>query len=72
MPKKDSGSPPAGPLLTQEIVGTGETYGAFRPHGTRDWLAIYTVGGKGRFTHPGGETILSRGDIFIVRPGTPQ
>jgi AraC family transcriptional regulator of arabinose operon len=70
--KKDSGSPQAGPLMAQEIVGVGEQYGAYRPNGTRDWLAIYTVAGKGRFTYDGGETLLTTGDLFIVRPGTPQ
>ena len=72
MAKRDTGNPPAGPLLTQEIVGRGENYYAFRPNGTRDWLAIYTVGGKGRFTFAGDEVLLARGDFFVVRPGTPH
>ena len=36
----------------------GRGYAAYRPHGTQDWLLIYTVSGKGQFVFPvaGGKT----------------
>lgn len=72
MTKHQSTNPPAGPLLTGENVGRGENYLAYRPTGRRDWLAIYTIAGKGRFNHAQGQAIFTRGDLLVVRPGSPQ
>src|SRR5690349_24078444 len=47
-------------------------YLAWRPQGTRDWLIIYTLAGKGRFGFPGGERVVEPGDITLLRPGTPH
>ena len=45
-------------------------YSTWRPHGTRDWLLVHTIGGKGRFGFGGGEMIAEPGDWVLLRPGT--
>lgn len=46
----------------------GPGYAAYRAHGTRDWLIIYTVAGKGRFGHRGGELIALPGELTLLAP----
>ncbi len=45
-------------------------YTTWRPHGTDDWLLIYTVGGKGRFGYGAGEILAEPGDWVLLKPGT--
>lgn len=47
-------------------------YLAWRPRGTRDWLMIYTLAGRGRFGFGGNEIIVERGDAVLIAPGTPH
>jgi AraC family transcriptional regulator of arabinose operon len=59
-------------LLCTGHFQQGKGYEAWRPHGTRDWLLIYTIEGKGRFGHPQGEIVSRPGDLILLRPGTPH
>ncbi|CAN5510544.1 helix-turn-helix domain-containing protein [soil metagenome] len=45
-------------------------YSAYRSKGTRDWLLVYTVGGKGRFGFGRGEITTEPGAWVLLRPGT--
>jgi AraC family transcriptional regulator of arabinose operon len=72
MARRETNLPNAYPLRTDEDDGRGEGYGAYRPRGTLDWLAIYTLDGRGYFVHAAGTSVLTRGTLFVVRPGTPQ
>ncbi len=56
--------------LTTGLFHQTSGYSAWRPHGTRDWLLIYTVGGKGRFGYGSGEILAEPGDWVLLRPGT--
>jgi AraC family transcriptional regulator of arabinose operon len=60
------------PSLDQVVAGhfvRRGRYRAWREHGTRDWLLIYTAGGRGRFGFDGGEIITTAGDAVLLRPG---
>lgn len=59
----------ASPLVTGHFRA-GPGYAAYRLHGTRDWLLIYTVGGLGRFGYESGELISQPGTIVLLKPGT--
>ncbi len=61
-------APPPGTLVTGHFH-KGPRYATYRAHGTRDWLLVYTVSGRGRFGHAGGECITRPGDLVLVRPG---
>lgn len=62
--------PTVAPILTGHYQ-EGPEYASWRPHGTRDWLLIYTVGGRGRFETVGqGERRANPGDLVLLRPGT--
>lgn len=46
-------------------------YRTWRERGTRDWLLILTLDGRGRFGHgASGETVAGAGDAVLLRPGT--
>lgn len=62
-------APPPGPLITGHFH-KGPRYGTFRAHGTRDFLLVYTVGGRGRYGHARGELTAGPGDLVLLRPGT--
>jgi AraC family transcriptional regulator of arabinose operon len=59
------------PMITGHFV-EGPGYAAYRSRGTRDWLIIYTVAGKGRFGHAGGEMIATPGDLMLHAPESPH
>ena len=61
-------APPPGTLVTGHF-DKGPRYATFRESGTRDWLLVYTLGGRGRYGHAGGEFIAEAGDMVLVRPG---
>ncbi len=52
----------------KEVTG----YSSWRPHGTRDWLIILTLGGHGRFGHSKGEIVTSTNDLVLMKPDTPH
>lgn len=62
--------PTVAPILTGHFrEGTG--YTTWRPHGTTDWLLVFTNEGQGRFgTVGGGSLQASAGDLSLLRPGT--
>ena len=64
------GIPPPGLMVGHFQVSS--IYGARRPQGVKDWLLIYTHGGRGHFESEGQELRPRRGDIVLIRPDTPQ
>jgi AraC family transcriptional regulator of arabinose operon len=44
-------------------------YSVWRTAGTRDWLLIHTLAGRGRFGFDGGELNAIPGDTVLLRPG---
>lgn len=69
MSRAETGYPKFGQIITGHFR-QGKGYHAWRSHGTRDWLFIYTVSGQGRFGYAGGEWISQPGEAALVRPGT--
>jgi AraC family transcriptional regulator of arabinose operon len=59
----------AAPLVTGHFRA-GPGYSAYRRHGTRDWLLIYTMDGLGRFGYDGGALIVEAGMLVLLKPGT--
>jgi len=47
-------------------------YSVYRQHGTKDWLLLYTVSGRGRFGENEERGVLEEFDLALVRPGTPH
>lgn len=47
-------------------------YRAVRSRGVDDWLLIYTISGRGRFGHAGGDLVAESGDWVLLKPGTPH
>ncbi|HYF51907.1 MAG TPA: arabinose operon transcriptional regulator AraC [Planctomycetota bacterium] len=62
---------PVTQVVCGHIVG-GPRYHGYRPRGTREWLLIYTVKGRGRFGHAGGDLLAQPGDMVLIKPQTPQ
>jgi AraC family transcriptional regulator of arabinose operon len=48
------------------------SFANWRPHGTGDWLLIYTLGGSGRVTTPSGSFSTQPGDAILYAPGDFQ
>jgi AraC family transcriptional regulator of arabinose operon len=67
----DTPAPPAGQLVTGHFK-VGPRYATYREHGTRDWLLVYTVSGRGRYGHAGGDFLTRPGDLTLLKPGTPH
>jgi len=67
--RPDSPLPPAG-RLTTGLFRMRKNYARWREHGAPGWLLIYTLGGRGRFGHEKGETILEKGDLVLLMPRT--
>ena len=47
----------------------GRSYTTWRPHGTTDWLLIYTEAGSGRFATPAGTHETQPGEAVLLAPG---
>ncbi len=54
-----------------QVQGVGQTQ-ALRPDGTRDWLMVLTLSGKGYVCTEGRETVMERGALLLISPGTPH
>lgn len=52
----------------KEVTG----YSSWRPHGTRDWLLILTMGGHGRFGTGKGDFVANTNDLILIKPNTPH
>lgn len=60
-------------ILVADYYRMPEGYFCDRPEGTKDWLIMYTLSGKGIFKLENGEKLAcTEGGIVIVPPGTPQ
>lgn len=65
-------SPLSGSILGDlQFQGVGQTQ-ALRPNGTRDWLMVLTLSGRGYVCAEGKETIMERGSLLLIVPGTPH
>jgi AraC family transcriptional regulator, arabinose operon regulatory protein len=62
---------PANPLVCGEF-NQGGNYTNWRPHGSGDWLLIYTLQGAGRVVTDGRPWTLGTGQALLYRPGTAQ
>lgn len=49
-----------------------DTYETRRPHGMKDWLIVYTLGGEGYFLTPAGKRLCGEGDVALLRSGVPH
>ena len=64
-------SPVYGPLHAALWDTRGHVHG-WRPHGTRDWLLLYTDAGEGLVRHGTAEFRTKPGDVILYLPGTAQ
>ena len=65
-------SPLHGSILGDlQFQGVGQTQ-ALRPDGTRDWLMVLTLSGRGYVGTQGRETVMERGSLLLIAPGTPH
>lgn len=64
-------APPPGILVADHFVQP-VGYATLRPHGTRDWLITYTLGGAGRYRLAAQEFTCVRGDVALLAPGAPH
>lgn len=71
LPPDETPAPPVGPLWAAYWDTRGKIHG-WRPNGTKDWLLVYTVAGRGLIRFKGGEFHTQAGDILVYQPGTPQ
>jgi len=67
MRRPESPLPPAGSLTTG-LFRVRNQYSRWREKGAPGWLLIYTLGGRGRFGHAGGDLIVGEGDLVLLRP----
>lgn len=63
--------PPPSRLVTGHFH-SGPDYHVVRPGGVGSWCAILTVAGTGRFRAGGHDSEVRRGDLTVIRSGTPQ
>jgi AraC family transcriptional regulator of arabinose operon len=66
--RRETPSPHDSELLADEFR-RGRSYTNWRPHGSGDWLLIYTVAGSGRITTPSGTFSTPPGDALLYAPG---
>jgi AraC family transcriptional regulator of arabinose operon len=62
----------ADPLVCGEFLRQGRNYTNWRPHGSSDWLLIYTLSGAGRIATADGSVRLGEGHAVLYRPGATQ
>ena len=63
-------SPLCGSILGDlQVQGVGQTQ-AYRPQGTRDWVMVFTLSGQGYCQVDDRETVLERGSLLLIAPGT--
>jgi AraC family transcriptional regulator of arabinose operon len=65
--KKTPWSPHEGPVAGE--FWSDAVYTNWRPHGTDDWLLIYTVGGAGYMTTAAAKGPTRPGDVTLYAPG---
>lgn len=59
-------------ILFGDEFTQGIRYGTRRPHGSGDWLLIYTIAGSGHLRTGKGETVTKEGDAILYAPEDPQ
>jgi AraC family transcriptional regulator of arabinose operon len=62
----------ADPLVCGEFLRQDANYTNWRPHGSGDWLLIYTLSGAGRITTATGSFRLGEGQALLYPPGAMQ
>lgn len=63
-------SPLSGSILGDlQVQGVGQTQ-AYRPQGTKDWVMVLTLSGRGYCQVDARETVLERGSLLLIAPGT--
>ncbi|HZG55910.1 AraC family transcriptional regulator [Paenibacillus sp.] len=68
---EESYTPPHGMLLADHFVVDAGYYG-YRHEGSKDWLLLYTVAGRGRLRLGDEWTSLQPGDAALYPPGVTQ
>lgn len=66
----DSLPSPAGLFIRTGHFIESPAYRTVRPRGTKDWLLVYTIGGRGRFGYSTGELAAAPGTLTLTLPGT--
>jgi len=69
--RPESPVPPFGQLTTG-LYRMKRRYARWRERGAPGWLVVLTLDGRGRFGHRGGELLVSRGDLVLLRPHAPN
>lgn len=64
--------PPAPCILSAEYYNVGSDYSCYRPNGTKDWLIIYTLSGKGIIRNKDQEFACVGCSIAIFPAGCPH
>jgi len=65
-------APASTPIISGlQVQGTDASRG-FRPQGTKDWLLVTTLGGTGYVRTSKGQRQLTRGQLLLIAPDTPQ
>ncbi|WP_042196085.1 helix-turn-helix domain-containing protein [Paenibacillus camerounensis] len=60
-------------ILVSDYYNKGYGYACYRPEGTKDWLIMYTLSGKGLINDGSDDLLLcSEGTLTIVPPGVPH
>jgi len=59
-------------ILVAEYYNQPYGYTCFRSAGTKDWLIMYTLSGKGIIENNGNKLEAVEGDITVIPPGTPH
>jgi AraC family transcriptional regulator of arabinose operon len=73
MPSRPGLAPPyTVDLIADHFRGRDQTYRYQRPHGSGDWLLIYTDGGSGRIATSKGTLHTRIGDAVLFAPAEPQ
>jgi AraC family transcriptional regulator of arabinose operon len=68
-PERKETVPPQVRHLVTGHFRSGPEYSTWRPHGTQDWLLIYTLSGGAVFGHAVGAIEFHPRDLALLRPG---